>query len=253
MYNIAESIIKYAKLYCADSCDASFYKLASLRQAFYLAFFSRAKCTSSPRQEKLFIWPPFFLIYITNVFCAKKRVGHACICPKMVTGEQVLKLYHPPKVSLSAAKKVNKFSHWKRDAHAHFWKKSQTQFFSSSFSAIFVVNSVTPLSTAREGALDGRESRERRDTILSKKFRKNRKNAILAWFFPLFWAGSLVVRESRQSTSAWQNFRQKQPKKKKKKNGSDIFFSKVRVRIPFSVGKFHIFLAAEKLTFLGGV
>ena len=23
---------------------------------------------------------------ITNVFCAKKRVGHACICPRMVTG-----------------------------------------------------------------------------------------------------------------------------------------------------------------------
>ena len=22
---------------------------------------------------------------ITNVFCAKKRVGHACICPRMVT------------------------------------------------------------------------------------------------------------------------------------------------------------------------
>ena len=42
--------------------------------------------TSSPGQEKLFIWPPFFQIYITNVFCAKKRVGHACICPMMVTG-----------------------------------------------------------------------------------------------------------------------------------------------------------------------
>ena len=23
---------------------------------------------------------------ITNVFCAKKRVGHACICPRMITG-----------------------------------------------------------------------------------------------------------------------------------------------------------------------
>jgi len=32
--------------------------------------------TSSPRQEKLFIWPPFF--QYKNVFCAaKNRVGHA--------------------------------------------------------------------------------------------------------------------------------------------------------------------------------
>ena len=26
------------------------------------------------------------LFYMTNVFCAKKRVGHACICSRMVTG-----------------------------------------------------------------------------------------------------------------------------------------------------------------------
>ena len=43
------------------------YKLASPRKAFYLTtFFS-------------------MYTYITNVFCAKKRVGHACICPRMVT------------------------------------------------------------------------------------------------------------------------------------------------------------------------
>ena len=38
--------------------------------------------------------------------------------------------------------------------------------------------------------------------------------------------------------------------KTKKENGSDIFFSKVGVRIPFSMGNFHC-LAAEKLTFGG--
>jgi hypothetical protein len=27
---------------------------------------------------------------ITNVSCAKKRVGHACICPRMVTGSPVV-------------------------------------------------------------------------------------------------------------------------------------------------------------------
>ncbi len=51
--------------------------------------------TSWPPQEKLFnfisnsitIWPSFFRnMDITNVFCAKKLVGHTCICPRMVTG-----------------------------------------------------------------------------------------------------------------------------------------------------------------------
>ena len=34
--------------------------------------------------------------YITGVSCALKRVGHACICPTMVTGHPVLKAYSPP-------------------------------------------------------------------------------------------------------------------------------------------------------------
>ena len=38
-------------------------------------------------KKRFFIWPPFFqYVHITNVFCAKKRVGHACICPRMDTG-----------------------------------------------------------------------------------------------------------------------------------------------------------------------
>ena len=45
------------------------YKLAWPRKAFFLAtFFSIS-----------------FNMNITNVFCAKKQVGHACICPRMVT------------------------------------------------------------------------------------------------------------------------------------------------------------------------
>ena len=51
----------------------------------------------------MFIWPSFF--NITDVYCAKKRVEHACICPTMVTGLPVLKLYPPPKVGSSAARK----------------------------------------------------------------------------------------------------------------------------------------------------
>ena len=35
---------------------------------------------------------------ITHVFCAKKRVGHACICPMMDIGWPVLKSYPPPKL-----------------------------------------------------------------------------------------------------------------------------------------------------------
>ena len=35
--------------------------------------------------KKSFLFGPFFF-NITNVFCAKKGVGHACICPRMVTG-----------------------------------------------------------------------------------------------------------------------------------------------------------------------
>ena len=37
------------------------------------------------RPKKSFLFGPCFF-NITNVFCAKKWVGHACICPRMVTG-----------------------------------------------------------------------------------------------------------------------------------------------------------------------
>ena len=68
-------------------------------------------------------------------------------------------------------------------------------------------------------------------------------------FFHFFEQDRLLFARVDISRSAWQNFRQKQPKKKKKKWAWD-FFSKVGVRIPSSMRNF-IFLAAEKLT-LGG-
>ena len=37
-------------------------------------------------QRQAFYLATFFNITKTNVFCAKRRVGHACICPRMVTG-----------------------------------------------------------------------------------------------------------------------------------------------------------------------
>ena len=66
--------------------------------------------------------------------------------------------------------------------------------------------------------------------------------------FSPFLAGSLVVRESRDRRDRISN---KNTLKKKNIFGSEIDFSKVGVRIPFSRGNFH-FLAAEKLTFWGG-
>ena len=76
-----------------------------------------------------------------------------------------------------------------------------------------------------------------------------------ATFF-LFWAGSLVVRRSRESTTRHRRDRisDKNSRKRRRKNGSEFFFSKVGVRIRvFNLGNFH-FLAAEKLklTFGGG-
>ena len=37
--------------------------------------------TSLPQQEKMFFSAIFFKYFSTHVFCAKKRVGHAGICP----------------------------------------------------------------------------------------------------------------------------------------------------------------------------
>jgi hypothetical protein len=54
-----------------------------------------AKATSLPPQEAIITWPPFS--QYKHVFCAKKRLGHARIRPRMVTGKPVLKLYRPPK------------------------------------------------------------------------------------------------------------------------------------------------------------
>ena len=81
--------------------------------------------TSWPPQENVFICPPFFaniIINITNVFCAKKRVGHACICPRMVTSRPVLKLYPPPKSKFSRGQKM-KIPHWKLFSWSNFFLK----------------------------------------------------------------------------------------------------------------------------------
>ena len=53
------------------------YKLASPRTAFFLAtFFSIGSYTSSPSQERLFFWPPFFQY---NKRLLRQKTGGACL------------------------------------------------------------------------------------------------------------------------------------------------------------------------------
>ena len=60
-----------------------------------------------PRQEnnlKFLVWPFF---NITDIFCAKTRLGHACMRPNMVPSHPILKLSPPPnKVGFSEAKQL---------------------------------------------------------------------------------------------------------------------------------------------------
>ena len=88
---------------------------------------------------------------------------------------------------------------------------------------------------SREGALDVRESRERRDKIVPYLSPKKRKNAILAskiyvhyFYFNFFWQNHLLF--TRESRSARQTFRQKGKTAKDKKKQEKMclrFFSKV--------------------------
>ena len=99
---------------------------------------------------------------------------------------------------------------------------------------------------SREGALDVRESRERRDKIVPI-FSPEKRNFGLK-FYTFFEQDRLFSTCClRESTSVWQNFRQKQPKKKKKKKWGLRFFQNVGVRIPFSMGNFHFFKVVNRL------
>ena len=105
---------------------------------------------------------------------------------------------------------------------------------------------------SREGALDARESRERRDKTVPNFSPEKQETRNFGLIFSTFL--SRIACCSRESTSAWQNenFRQKQPNNKKEKNmGLRFFFQKWACASRFQWGIF-IFLAAEKLTF-GGV
>ena len=57
--------------------------------------------------------------------------------------------------------------------------------------------SIGPGRISREGALDARESRERRDKIVPKSSPEKEKKQFWPKIFQFFSAGSLVVRESR--------------------------------------------------------
>ena len=119
----------------------------------------------------------------------------------------------------------------------------------------------------REGALDVRESRERRDKIVPNFSPEKRKQRNFGPKFSTFL--SRIACCSRESRSVWQNFRQKQQKKKniqyeywititiriiQNSNWNWVwdFFSEVGVLIPFSVGNFRCF-GRGKLTLGGGI
>ena len=103
---------------------------------------------------------------------------------------------------------------------------------------------------SREGALYFRERRERWDKIVLKfSPEKQKKRAVLAWNFPFFLAGSLVVRESRDR-------RDRISDKNSQKRRRILFcvwdfFQKSKwkwVRIPWKKD----FFGAKKITFGGG-
>jgi len=98
-----------------------------------------------------------------------------------------------------------------------------------------------------EGALDVRENRERRDKIVLIFSPEKQKKRNFGLNFPLFWAGSLVVRKSqhRRDRISDKNSR----KRREKYLGLRIFLQK-RVRIPWNF--YFIFLVTEKLTSFGG-
>ena len=107
---------------------------------------------------------------------------------------------------------------------------------------------------SREGALDARESRERRDKIVPIFRRKKRAGKTQFWPENFHFL-SRIACCSQESTSAWNNFRQKQPKNDENDFlGLRFFFSKVGVRIMFSLptGEFKFFWPRKNLPFLGG-
>ena len=52
----------------------------------YLLKFKHIQIQAGRPKKRFLLLFGHLLLNITNVFCAKKRMGHACICPRMVTG-----------------------------------------------------------------------------------------------------------------------------------------------------------------------
>jgi len=140
--------------------------------------------------KKRFLFGHLFL-NITNVFCAKKRVGHACICPRMVTGKPVLKLYPPPKVSFPAAKKM-KIPHWKLFSWSNLFLKIL------AFYCLCGESCVTPFSALAmiKGSLPPTSTTPDRLRLWTKTESED---------FPGFWVRSLSKKSffKRSKVSSW--------------------------------------------------
>ena len=102
---------------------------------------------------------------------------------------------------------------------------------------------------SREGALDVRKSPERRDKIVPKKSPEEQEKRNFGMKFSIFL--KRIACCSRESTSAWQNFRQKNEKEEFICGGSRFFFISGRAHIPFSVGNLFHFFGRGKTNFWG--
>ena len=112
--------------------------------------------------------------------------------------------------------------------------------------ARYVSQSIRRGRISREGALDVRESRERRDKIVPRfSPEKQKKTQFWPDFSRFLGAGSLVVREIRDR-------RDRISDKNSQKRRRFFFVSKIFFKNGCASLEIFIFLAAEKLTFGGG-
>ena len=149
--------------------------------------------TSSPRQENHFFWPAFVARILTP---RSRKSGYGLLlgCRSQLDGEPLLK-------------KQNCFRCLKKELA----KNRRGKVFTVCFDSLSQL--IRRGRISREGALCVRESRERRDKIVPKLSPEKQEKRTQFWpeISHFFEQDRLC---SRESTSARQNFRQKQPKKK---------------------------------------
>ena len=129
-----------------------------------------------PPQEAIITWPPFSQY---NTRLLRQKTGGACLYMPQdghcLASFEVIP--HPKKYWFFRGQKNENSPALKTGcARPLLKKKSQTRFFSSSFSAVFVGNSVTPMSTLANNKQPS-----------SKKWKNQAKIAFFLFFRRTFW------------------------------------------------------------------